>query len=116
MTDLLPCPFCGGRLFGSNNPVTCLGCGASGPVTEYLSVDTPCQLWNQRTDTGRDKAFCPDMARYDGTDIAINEWPQPACEITDKEADKSVTIRTAEDARAVIESLGRFLEVMEKKA
>lgn len=47
---------------------------------------------------------------YESSDIEIWEWPQPCCEIVSKIAYGHIHIREASDAKAVIESLTRFLE------
>lgn len=49
---------------------------------------------------------------YESNNIKILEWPQPICEIYDKKLNVWLQIKTPEDAKAVIESLWKFLNVI----
>lgn len=48
--------------------------------------------------------------QYESDNIKIFEWPQPICEIYDKDKGEYILIRTPEDAKAIIRSLAAFLK------
>jgi len=50
-----------------------------------------------------------DNAQYESQQIKIFEWPQPICEIVDKDNDGYVAVKTPEDARAIMKSMRNFL-------
>ena len=49
-----------------------------------------------------------------GNDIDIYEHPGPVCEIADPLEKESIAISSIEDAKAVISSLQRFIDTLEK--
>lgn len=54
-------------------------------------------------------------AVWESNRIKIYEWPQPICEIYDKRRDEYLQITTPEDAKAIIQSLERFLKAIPVK-
>ena len=50
-----------------------------------------------------------DNPQYESNSIKIFEWPQPICEIIDKDNDGYVSVKTPEDARAIMKSMTAFL-------
>lgn len=53
--------------------------------------------------------------QYRSERLEIFEWPQPICELRDLSANTIVSIRTPEDATAVIRSLKQFLSITNPK-
>ena len=49
---------------------------------------------------------------YESDNIKILEWPQPICELYDKKLNTWLQIKTPEDAKAIMESLTKFLSVI----
>ena len=54
-------------------------------------------------------------AQYESDQIRIFEWPQPMCEIIDKNNDGYVSVKTPEDARAIMHSMASFLMCIPKE-
>jgi hypothetical protein len=50
---------------------------------------------------------------YVGKDIKIFEYPQPIMEIVSEDGKHVVTVRTLEDAKAVLASANRFIQSIE---
>lgn len=47
--------------------------------------------------------------QYESDNIKIFEWPNPICEIYDKNNESWAHIKTPEDAKAIMRSLAAFL-------
>ncbi len=49
------------------------------------------------------------MAKYEGDELEILEWPC-GCEIITHDKSSAIIVRSPKDAKAIIESLGRYLD------
>lgn len=54
------------------------------------------------------------VPQYKSDGLEIYEWPQPVCEIVDRESRDLVSIRTPEDAKALRASLAKFIQITDR--
>lgn len=68
---------------------------------------------NMNTEETKHLVDIEDRAHYESENIRFYEWPQPICEIYDKNLGGYVHIKTIEDAQALKDSLERFIKSIE---
>lgn len=51
--------------------------------------------------------------QYEGNNVDIYEWPNPMCELRDKDKGVCVTVRTKEDAESIVNSLREMIYIMD---
>ena len=76
MTDLKPCPFCGGEAealdLGGHfaDYITCIECEADGPRGGHCNLEDAIELWNRRIPERYDEA---DIAALDEAKALLDE-------------------------------------------
>lgn len=112
MTELKPCPFCGGKaeikcILGRDT-IMCHECNAK-MYSDYTPIEMQIEMWNRRTVTDVQSKFCPECGAKIESHIKTPKRDKPLCDYAvDNGLNPTNTLKTISENIPAITNISNF--------